>query len=127
MPPHGWVSFDVSETQNLVNCIKNDGQLHEKEKERLIRAANERLRRGFRDNTWFVQTKGTDYDLAPPASKKVPVVRTIYVEADGEALPDPDPADPKRRAFSWMTLHSYLPDKPVTYPFKDYESLRDGR
>jgi hypothetical protein len=30
---------------------------------------------------------------------------------------------PKRRAFSWMTVHSYKPDKPVTYPFKDYQSL----
>ena len=127
LPPYGWVSFDVSETQNLVNRIKKDDQLHEKQKEQLIRAANERLRAGFRDNTWFVQTKGTDYDLAPPASKKVPVVRTIYVEADGEALPDPDPADPTKRSFSWMTLHSYKPDKPVTYPFKDYTSLGTPR
>jgi hypothetical protein len=74
-----------------------------------------------------VQTKGTDYDLAPPARKRVPVVRTIYVEADGESLPDPDPADPKQRAFAWMTLHSYTPDRPVTYPFKDYRSLGDRR
>jgi transglutaminase-like putative cysteine protease len=127
LPPYGWVSFDVSETQNFVNRIKKDDHLDEKQKERLIRAANERLRCGFRDNTWFAQTKGTDYDLAPPANKKVPVVRTIYVEADGEALADPDPADPKRRAFSWMTLHSYTPDKPVTYPFKDFSSLMGGR
>jgi hypothetical protein len=74
-----------------------------------------------------VQTRGTDYDLAPPARKRVPVVRTVYVEADGEALPDPDPADPKRRAFSWMTLHRYKPDKPVTYPFQDYGSLAAER
>ena len=85
------------------------------------------MRRGFRDNTWFVQTKGTDYDLAPPGSKKVPVVRTIYAEVDGEALADPDPADRKQRAFTWMTLHSYTPDRPVTYPFKDFRSLGDWR
>src|SRR4029077_3711344 len=110
-----------------IGRIKKDDHLDQHLKEQLIRAANERLRSGFRDNTWFAQTQGTDYELAPPASKKVPVVRTIYVEADGEALPDPDPADPKQRAFSWMTLHSYKPDKPVTYPFKDYGSLGDGR
>lgn len=126
LPPYGWVSFDVSETQNLINRIKKDDQLTAKQKEQLIQAANEQLRHGFRDNTWFAQTKGTDYDLAPPASKRVPLVRTIYVEADGEALPDPDPADPTRRTFSWMTMHSYTPDKPVTYPFKDYKSLGMG-
>jgi transglutaminase-like putative cysteine protease len=127
LPPYGWVSFDVSETQNLVKRIKKDGQLNMTQKEQLIGAANERLRRGFRDNTWFVQTKGTDYDLTPPAAKKVPVVRTVFVEADGEMLPDPDPADAKRRAFSWMTLHKYTPDTPATYPFKDYGSLAGGR
>jgi transglutaminase-like putative cysteine protease len=127
LPPYGWVSFDVSETQNLINRIKADDRIDEKQKEELIRAANERLRRGFRDNTWFVQTRGTDYDLAPPASKKAPVVRTIYVEADGEALSDPDPADPKKREFTWMTLHSYTPNKPVTYPFRDYRRLVGGR
>lgn len=124
LPPYGWVSFDVSETQNLINRIRKDGQLNDDQKEQLVRAARERFRRGFRDNTWFVQTKGTDYDLVPPARKRVPVVRTVYVEADGEALPDPDPADPKQRAFSWMTLHRYTPDKAVTYPFTDYGGLK---
>ena len=95
--------------------------------EELVKAARERLARGFRDNTWFVQTKGTDYELVPPASKKVPLVRTIYAEADGVALPDPDPTNVKKREFGWMISHRYAPDKAVTYPFKDYKSLQSQK
>jgi transglutaminase-like putative cysteine protease len=123
LPPYGWVSFDVSETQNLVAKIKKEGNLDAVAQGKLIKAANERLRRGFRDNTWFLQTRGTDYDLAPPARKRVPVVRTLYAEADGVALPDPDPADPHKREFAWMTVHKYTADKKVSYPFKDWHSL----
>jgi hypothetical protein len=50
-------------------------------------------------------------------------VRTAYVEADGVALPDPDPANEDQKGFAWMTAHEYRPDKPVTYPFKDITSL----
>jgi transglutaminase-like putative cysteine protease len=117
LPPYGWVSFDVSETQKLVNDIKKAGS-DERKKEELVRAAVTRLRSGFRDNTWFLQTRGTDYELAPPASKRVPVVRTLYAEADGVPLPDPDPANPKKTEFAWMTAQEFAPDKPVTYPFK---------
>lgn len=123
LPPYGWVSFDVSETQNLVNRIKQDPKLNEKQKEDLLRAAGERLRRGYRDNTWYLQTRGSDFDLVPPARKKVPVVRTMYAEADGEALPDTDSADPKRREFGWMTSQRFVPDRPIRYPFKDFTSL----
>jgi len=124
IPPYGWVSFDVSETQNIINAIKKSNDLDGKEKDDLIRAATERLASGFRDNTWFLQTRGTDYELVPPASKKVPVVRTIYAEADGVALPDPDPANPKKHEFSWMTVHQYTADKKVPYPFKDWSTLK---
>jgi transglutaminase-like putative cysteine protease len=123
LPPYGWVSFDVSETQNLVGLIEKDAGLHGGRKADLARAARDRLRAGFRDNTWYVQTHGSDYDLAPPASRQVPVVRTAYVEADGVALPDPDPADPHKHEFAWMTVHQYTPDRPVVYPFKDWHSL----
>ena len=124
LPPYGWVSFDVSETQNLTNAIKKDKELDDAKKGELVKAATARLLHGFRDNTWFLQTKGTDYDLAPPATKRVAVVRTIYAEADGVALPDPDPANPKATGFAWMTLHKYTPDKAVAYPFKDWNSLK---
>lgn len=123
LPPYGWVSFDVAETYNLVTAIGKDDALDAGKKERLIDAATERLRHGFRDNTWYLQTRGTDYELAPPASRRVPVVRTAYAEADGVPLPDPDPANPNQHTFAWMTAHRYTPDHPVTYPFKDYGSL----
>jgi hypothetical protein len=81
---------------------------------------------GFRDNTWFIQTRGTDYELSPPAAKKAAVVRTAYVEADGVALAEPDPANHEQRAFSWMTVQKFTPDRPVPYPFKDLKSLEPG-
>jgi len=114
----------VSETQNLIGTIRKAKGLGDRAKEQLVRAATDRLRRGFRDNTWYLQTKGTDYDLAPPAGKRVPVVRTLYAEADGVALPDPDPANPTKKEFSWMTVQQFTPDRPVSYPFQEWKSLR---
>jgi Transglutaminase-like superfamily len=123
LPPDGWVSFDVSETQQLVAAIKRDQSLDESKQLQLVQAATQRLQRGFRDNTWFLQTRGTDYELAPPARKRVAVVRTIYAEADGVALPDPDPANPAKREFAWMTVHKFTPDRTVANPFKNWKSL----
>ncbi len=123
IPPYGWVSFDVSETQKLVRDIQKNSALDAGTRDELVRAATRRLFRGFRDNTWYLQTRGTDYDLAPPAGKKVKVVRTIYAEADGVALPDPDPANSQKREFAWMTVHKFTPDKAVTYPFQDWKTL----
>ena len=40
-----------------------------------------------------------------------------------EALPEPDPANKSQRAFSWMTVHKYTPDKKGAYPFTDYSLL----
>jgi transglutaminase-like putative cysteine protease len=124
LPPHGWVSFDVSETQNLIAAINKAKDLTPAKKAELVKAARDRLRSGFRDNTWYMQTRGTDYDLAPPANKRAAVVRTIYAEADGVALPDPDPSAKGKTEFAWMTAHRYTPDRKVTYPFKDWKSLR---
>jgi len=125
LPPYGWVSFDVSETQKMIEAIELDEKLDANQKKELINAANMRLASGFRDNTWFCQTRGTDFELVPPAQKRVPVVRTAYVEADGVALEDPDPANKNQRKFSWMTVHEYKADKSVTYPFKDVGSLKE--
>jgi hypothetical protein len=83
--------------------------------------------RGFRDNTWFLQTRGTGYDLAPPASQPVHVVRTIYAEADGVVLPDPDPGAKGKKEFAWMTAHEYKASKQVPYPFKDWKTLEGAR
>lgn len=123
LPPYGWVCFDVSETQRVVEAIEQDKTLGASRKDELIRLANERLQSGFRDNTWLQQTRGTDYELAPPAKKRAPVVRTIYAEADGVALPEPDPANAKQREFGWMTVHHYVPNREVEYPFQGWKSL----
>jgi transglutaminase-like putative cysteine protease len=123
LPPYGWVSFDVSETQRLIGEIRRAERLAPADKIRLVAAARNRLLAGFRDNTWFVQTRGSDYDLAPPAGKRVPIVRTIYAEADGVPLPEPDPASDAQQSFSWMTAHEFLPDHPIRYPFADIGSL----
>jgi transglutaminase-like putative cysteine protease len=123
LPPYGWVSFDVSETQNMLTLIKKLPDIDETLRQRLLNAAKDRLVHGFRDNTWFVQTRGSDYDLEPPAAQRAAVVRTLYAEADGAALPDCDSANKEQRTFSWMTIHKYVPDKPITYPFKDIKSL----
>ncbi|MCA9148885.1 MAG: transglutaminase domain-containing protein, partial [Planctomycetales bacterium] len=112
-----------SETQKLAGQIRSDTSLSPAQRERLLQAASQRLQRGFRDNTWFLQTRGTDYELSPPAKKRVAVVRTIYAEADGQALPEPDPSAAENLEFSWMTVHKYVPDQTVTYPFKDWHSL----
>jgi hypothetical protein len=122
--PYGWVSFDVSETQRLVKAIEASDKLTAAEKKELALAAAARLRRGFRDNTWLLMSKGTDYDLAPAAAAKVPLVPTIYAEADGKPLPMPDPADSTKREFGWMTAHKYTADKPAPYPFKDWGTLK---
>lgn len=123
LPPYGWVSFDVSETQKLIGAIQKDESLDERQKKALLSAATRRLIGGFRDNTWICMTKGTDYDLVPKASRKVPVVRTAYIEADGVPLPDPDPADPEAKEFAWMTVMKVTADREVKYPFTDYQSL----
>jgi transglutaminase-like putative cysteine protease len=123
LPPYGWVSFDVSESQKLMAAIHKSTDLGASQKDALVQAAQDRLIHGFRENTWFLQTKGTDYELEPPASKRVAVVRTAYIEADGEPLPEPDPANREKREFSWMTVHRYTSDKPTKNAFKDFNSL----
>ena len=123
LPPYGWVSFDVSETQRLVKAIEANPDLKPDEKKALARAAVERLRSGFRDNTWLLHSRGTDYDLVPKASQKVPLVATIYAEADGKPLPVPDPADVTKREFAWMTAHKYTADRAAPYPFRDWKTL----
>ncbi len=123
LPPYGWVSFDVSETQKMIAAIQGDNRLGNNAKSRLVDAARRRLFAGFRDATYIVETRGTEFDLAPPIGRKLPVVRTAYIEADGVPLPEPDPGNPERREFAWMTVHQYLADQPVGYPFKDLRSL----
>lgn len=123
LPPYGWVSFDVSETQNLMGLVNKEAGLDDAKKQKLLEAAKRRLVSGYRDNTWFIQTRGTDYDLEPKAAQRAPVVRTLYVEADGVNVPDVDAADKNRNAYTWMTVQKYDADRQVKYPFKDVKSL----
>lgn len=125
LPPYGWVCFDVSETQHLIQRIRTAPELSEADKLDLVERAQQRLAAGFRDNTWFLQTRGSGYDLEPPARNQVSVVRTVHVEADGEAYPEPDPAHPNQRAHSWMTVHRYQADRKVAHPFKDWRTLKN--
>ncbi|MBC8352281.1 MAG: transglutaminase domain-containing protein [Planctomycetes bacterium] len=123
LPPYGWVSFDLSETQKMIAAIGKNESLGETTKAKLATSARLRLTKGFRENSWLLVTKGTNYELVPKASQPVHVVRTIYAEADGEALPEPDPANKDKREFGWMTIHAYKSNKPVSKPFKDLTSL----
>ena len=123
LPPYGWVSFDLSETQKMIRKIAADESLDQQTKDRLTTAARQRLVGGFRENSWLMMTRGENYELVPRASRPVAVVRTIYAEADGVPLPEPDPANIDKREFGWMTVHQYTADKPVIKPFKDLSTL----
>ena len=106
LPPYGWVSYDLSETQKMTQEHAAADGLSEQQKRQRANAIRSRTKAGFRENSWLLMTRGTNYALAPPAAAgKVPVVRTIYAEADGEPLPEPDPSNPQQRRFAWMTLH----------------------
>ena len=123
LPPYGWVSFDVSETQKLI-AADSQGREARRQPRRSDwpPPASDRLLERLPRQHLVLQTRGTDYDLAPPASRKVPVVRTIYAEADGVAAARARPGRPEKREFAWMTVHKYTPDREVTYPFKDFEN-----
>jgi transglutaminase-like putative cysteine protease len=123
LPPYGWVSFDLSETQKMVRKLRASDELSESEKTAPADTARKRLLAGFRENSWLLMTKGTDYELVPKASRPVRVVRTAYIEADGEPLPDPDPANIEKREFAWMTVHQFHSDKPFKLPFEDISTL----
>lgn len=60
----------------------------------------QRTLKGFRENTWLLVTRGENYPLAPPASKPVSIVRTIYAEADGVPLKEGAATD----AGTWLTM-----------------------
>lgn len=123
LPPYGWVSFDLSETQKLIQQIVADKSLEGERKQQLVASARDRMMRGFRENSWLLVTRGTDYELAPRASQPVRVVRTIYAEADGQPLPDPDPANVEKREFAWMTAHRFRADREFSRPFEEISSL----
>lgn len=105
LPPYGWVPFDLSETQKLaIKIAANDSLAADTQKES-VDFVRQRTRRGFRENTWLQVTRGANYELMPKASQPVGVVRTVYVEADGVPLSEPDPSNPVKSAGGWATLY----------------------
>ena len=53
------------------------------------------------------------------------MVRTIYAEELTACLPRARIlANAKNNTYGWMTVHKFTPDRPVTYPFKNFDSLR---
>ena len=121
LSPYGWVSFDLSETQKLALKIKKS---HRTDKRELIEKLQARLKQGYRENSWLLVTRGTNYELAPPASTPAKVVRTIYAEADGVPLLEPDPANISQKKFAWMTAHKFSSAKPLEAVFKSIEHLK---
>ena len=125
LPGYGWVLFDLSETQKLVARIKDSKELNADEKERLTNIARTRLKEGFRENSWLEVTRGTNYELAPKASAPVKLIRTIYAEADGVPLRDPDPSNPNQREFAWMTVTKFTaePKFQTAFPTSNFRSI----
>lgn len=105
LPPYGWVSYDLSETQKLAIKTGGDQALTSEERESQVVAIKDRTLRGFRENTWLLVTRGVNYELAPPAAKRVAIVRTIYAEADGVALKEPGSDPNNHDTVAWMTMH----------------------
>ncbi len=121
LPPYGWVSFDVSETHKMIRNVQQNSELTVAQREKLVSQIQARMRRGFRDNTWLKVTHGTNFHLAPRASRRAPLIREIYAEADGKPLPDGSDGP-----ASWVTLHRYDTDHQVRYPFTDLDTLGEA-
>ncbi|MBL4885664.1 MAG: transglutaminase domain-containing protein [Planctomycetaceae bacterium] len=119
--PYGWVSFDLSETQKLIAKLEESDR---EDKEVLIENLRDRMKQGYRENSWVLLTRGTNYELSPPASAPVKVVRTIYAEADGVPLPEPDPSNEQQGKFAWMTAHKFTSEQPLEAAFKNLERLK---
>ena len=106
LPPYGWVTYDLSETQKLVLKTARNESLSADERKTLGEQVRQRTLKGFRENTWLLVTRGQNFPLMPKASvETVPIIRTIYAEADGVPLVEPDPSNPENKTFSWMTMH----------------------
>src|SRR4029453_3407964 len=63
----------------------------------------------------------------PTGTKGGPCVPPPYLEPAAPPPPAPDPADPEKREFAWMTIHKYTADRDVPYPFKDVKTLLPSR
>lgn len=119
LPPYGWVTYDLSETQKLALKTAADESLASHQRESRVRAIKDRTMRGFRENTWLLVTRGVNYQLAPVASQRVPIVREIYAEADGVPLSDAGHSNPS--TATWMTIHRVDETGAAARKFEDID------
>ena len=100
MPPYGWVSYDLSETQKLAMKVGKDEELSFEQRKKTAEFVRQRTLNGFRENTWLLVTRGENYPLKPAAANPVSIVRTIYAEADGIRLKEGAAVE----AGTWLTM-----------------------
>ena len=100
MPPYGWVSYDLSETQKLAVKLSKNDKLSSEQRKKIAGFIRQRTLDGFRENTWLLVTRGENYPLMPAASSAVSIIRTIYAEADG--IPLKEGADAQHG--TWLTM-----------------------
>lgn len=112
LAPYGWVPFDLSETDKLLDRI-SQAQLPDVDKKRLRQRILRWLFRGFRNNTWYRASIGTDFPIIPQVAPNPPVIRTAYIVCDDRVLPDPDPANPQKVEFAWQLVWRATPNRPV--------------
>ncbi len=117
LPPYGWVPFDLSETDKVLEQLAKSelpAEVKAQRREAILRW----LFGGFRDNTWYRVSIGTDYPVVPPVAPNPPVIRTAYIVCDDKVLPDPDPANPNRMEFAWQLIWDCKSDQPVQSPWR---------
>ncbi len=100
MPPYGWVTYDLSETQKLAIKLSKDDKLLPEQRKKNADFIRQRTLNGFRENTWLLVTRGENYPLMPAASSAVSIIRTIYAEADGIPLKEGAAA----QEGTWLTM-----------------------
>ena len=57
MPPYGWVSYDLSETQKLALKVSKDEALLPEKRKKNADLIRQRTLNGFRENTWLLVTR----------------------------------------------------------------------
>ena len=104
------------------DAIKKNPELDAATKENLVRGPGSALQGLPRQHLVPPDAAASAiWNRRPPGR---PPSSAIYAEADGvAAFPEPDPANKDNRTFAWMTVHSFRPDRVVTYPFRDLKSL----
>ena len=100
MPPYGWVSYDLSETQKLAAKVSTDDKFLPEQRKKIAEFVRQRTLNGFRENTWLLVTRGENYPLKPVTSNPVSIIRTIYAEADGVTLKEGAAVE----TGTWLTM-----------------------